>query len=875
MARNARPRTRVTLLQFATALVMFVTLSVLGGVLAAGLLLPAASVTTTAAKESSELFEDLPTDLVQTELPQQSNIYDRTGKHLLATFYSQNRIVVPLQEISPWIQKAVVAIEDKRFWEHNGVDGQGIARAMYINLTSSNSPGGSTLTQQLIKNIMLQNALKEDDLKVRAEMTEAATEVSVTRKVREWRLALGFEEEVNRTYGTQCSPEPEVNCGKEQVLQQYLNIAQFGTNTYGVEAAAGVYFGKHASELNAIEAATIAGITQNPSRWDPLRHPLAAQKRRNVVLLTMYEQGMISKAEYHQYRATPIENTLDPHRPKLSCAAATVAPFFCDYVTKLIANDPAFQTDDYTGDSLLDLGGLTIITTLDYKKQKIANEELKKSMKSTDKSGWAMALVSLQPSTGQILTMAQNRTYDVSGDEPGSTSINYSVDQKWGGSRGFSPGSTFKPMVLAAWLESGRSLMQVINGSQREYKQESWKASCLSGDSPYSGKPWKPGNSEGESGGQMTVLSASAHSINTAYVAMANELDLCDVRDTAEKMGFHRADNAEYEVVPSTTLGTQNASPLTMASVAQTLANNGVRCEPRAILSVTNVKGEELPVPETDPSKNCDRVLSKDVAAGVTYAMQDVMTEGTGVGAQLKNGRPSAGKTGTAQLSRHLWFMGFTPQLVATVWMGNPTHDEDGENIRINGQTYPILFGSTITAPTWKRFMDRALSGAAIKQFPSVSNDILYGVPREVPNVVGMTEDEAKKAINEAGFRFERSERPTFDPNYVEGTVAAQNPPGGGKALPGSVITYYIGSDKYPSWWTKWPWGWDPNVPPEGYWGDVWPPPEFETNPPKGWPKDEPEQPNDPNDQNGDGIPDNEQGGGNGPGGRGPGGRDD
>lgn len=867
MARDARPRTRVTLLQFATALVMFVALSALGGVLVAGLVLPAASVTSTAAKETSDLFEKLPDELFQATLPQQSNIYDRTGKHLLATFYSQNRIVVPLEDISPWIQKAVIAVEDKRFWDHNGVDGQGIARAMYINLTSSESPGGSTLTQQLIKNIILQNAVQDGD----PDKIAAATEVSMTRKIREWRLALGFEEEANKEYGTKCSPEPEVNCGKEQVLEHYLNIAQFGGDRlYGVEAASRVYFGKHASELNAIEAATIAGITQNPSRWDPLEHPLAAQKRRNVVLFTMYEQGMIDKAEYFQYRATPIAQTLDPHKPKLSCAAATVAPFFCDYVTKIIAKDPAFNTDGKSGSELLDIGGLTIITTLDYKKQKIANEELKKSMKSTDKSGWAMALVSLKPKTGEILVMAQNRTYDVSGEEPGSTSINYSVDQEMGGSRGFSPGSTFKPMVLAAWLKSGRSLMQVVNGSQREYKQESWKAACL-GNQPYSGKPWKPGNSEGESGGQMTVLSASAHSINTAYVAMANELDLCDVRDTAIDMGFHRADNANYEVVPSTTLGTQNASPLTMASVAQTLANNGVRCEPRAILSVTDVNGNELAIPETDPSKNCDRKLSKDVAAGVTYAMQDVMTEGTGKDAQLANGRPSAGKTGTAQLSRHLWFMGFTPNLVATVWMGNPTHDEDGENIRINGRTYPILFGSTITAPTWKRYMDRALSKADILQFPTPSNDILYGVPREVPDVVGMTEAQAKQAINEAGFRYARAEEPVFDPNYIKGTVAAQNPAGAGKALPGSIVTYVIGTDKYPGWWTKWPAGWDPTTPPEGYWGNVWPPPEFESNPPEGWPLSNPNptpEPNDPNDKNGDGIPDNEQNRGGGRGGR-------
>jgi len=830
MARNPRPRTRVTLVQFATALLMFAVLSVLGGVLVAGLFLPAASVASGAAKESSDLFEDLPTDLIQTTLPQQSNIYDRTGKHLLATFYSQNRVVVPLEEISPWIQKAVIAVEDKRFWDHNGVDGQGIVRAMYINLTSANSPGGSTLTQQLIKNILLQNALQEDDPKIKNAEIKAATEVSMTRKIREWRLAMGFEEEVNKDYGTECSPEPEVDCGKEQVLEQYLNIAQFGSNIYGVEAAAEVYFGKHASELNAMEAATIAGITQNPSRWDPMRHPLAAQKRRNVVLLTMYEQDMISKSEYHQYRAASIESTLDPHEPKFSCAAAAEAPFFCDYVTKIIAKDPVFNTGGIDGEEILNKGGLTIITTLDYKKQKIANEELLKSMKSTDKSGWAMALVALAPKTGEVLAMSQNRTYDPSGKEKGSTQINYSVDRQWGGSRGFSPGSTFKPIVLATWLNSGRSLMQVINGSEREYKQDSWKAACL-GKSPYTGKPWKPGNAESEGGGQMTVLRASTYSINTGYVAMANELDLCDLRDTAEEMGFHRADGVDYQVVPSTSLGTQNASPLTMSSVAQTIANGGKYCPPTAILSVTGVDGTEYDVPES----KCTRALTPDVAAGVSYAMQQVVKEGTGVKAQLAGGRPAAGKTGTSQNNAHLWFMGFTPQLVATVWMGNPTHDQQGENIRINGETYPILWGSTLSAPTWKHFMDRSLKGAKVYQFSGVSNDILYGVPREVPNVIGLTEREAMKAINEAGFKYNKAEQVVFDPSYVKGTVINQTPGASSKALPGSTITYFVGTNKLPKWWTKWPAGWDPNTPPADYWGDVWPPPEFATNPPQGW----------------------------------------
>ncbi len=851
MARGTRPRTRVTVVQFATALLMFAVLSVAGGVLVAGLALPLASVATDAAQESSELFEELPQSVkLNTSLPQQSNIYDRTGKHLLATFYEQNRIVVPLEQISPWIQKAVVAVEDKRFWDHNGVDGQGILRAVYVNATSEKAHGGSTLTQQLIKNILLQNAVQADDPKA----MKAATEVSVTRKVREWRLALAFEEQVNARYGTTCTDAPEVDCGKEQVLEQYLNIAQFGGRVYGVEAAAQVYFGKTAAELDALEAATIAGITQNPSKWDPLRHPLAAQKRRNVVLLTMYQQNMITEAEFRQWRATSIEKTLDPHEPKFSCAAAKEAPFFCDYVTKIITKDPVFNTGEISGSELLKQGGLNIITTLDYKKQKIANQELRKEMKPKDKSGWALALVALDNKTGQILAMAQNRTFDPAGKAKGSTSINYAVDRQWGGSRGFSPGSTFKPIVLAAWLESGRSLNQVINGSERAYDPESWKASCM-GPNPFRGqtKKWKPGNAEGHGGGQMTITRATAFSINTAYVAMAHELDLCDIQDTAERMGFHRADGLDYQPFPSSTLGTQNASPLTMASIGQTLANDGKYCPPTAILKVTSLDGKEYDVPES----KCTKALTKDVAAGVTYALQDVVKYGSGTSAQLEGGRPAAGKTGTAQNNAHLWFLGYTKQISAAVWMGNPKHDVKGKYVTINGTTHRILWGSTISAPVWKKFMDRALKGVEHKGFTQPSNDVLYGVPREVPNIIGLTEKEAQKVLNEAGFRYAKATQVVLDPNYVKGTVINQAPGAANKALPGSVVTYYVGTSKLPKWWYKWPKKWDPMVPPDDYWGDVWPPPEFYTNPPQGW--------------NPDGGP---GGGPGGPGGGGPGGDD-
>lgn len=847
--KHRRPRTRVTLVQFVTAMLTFVVLSAMGGLLLAGLLLPVATAANSAAQGSAELFEELPDSLSATELPQQSNIYDRTGKHLLATFYDENRVVVPLAEISPWIQKAVVAVEDKRFFDHHGVDGQGIARAAYINLTSADSPGGSTLTQQLIKNMLLQKATAEDDL----EAQKAATEVSITRKIREWRLALAYEERADATHGTECTGEPEVDCGKEQVLEQYLNIAQFGTRIYGVEAAAQVYFGKPAAELNAIEAATIAGITQNPTKWDPLRNQDNAQKRRNVVLYTMYQQDMISEAEFKIYRATAIKNTLDVHRPKFSCAAADEAPFFCDYITKLITRDEFFNNEEINGKDLLYTGGLTIITTLDYRKQRIANQELRRSLDPTDKSGWAMALVSLDVETGQILAMAQNRDYDPAAKEKGTTSINYAVDREWGGSRGFSPGSTFKPVVLAEWLNTEHGLMQSVAGVQREYKADSWQAACL-GEKPFSSKAksWKPQNAEGGGASTMTVARATAFSVNTAYVAMANQMDLCGVKKMAETLGFERADGVPFEVVPSAVLGTQNASPMTMASINQVFANKGVRCEPIAIRSITDADGNEIPVPE----KSCERVISKEVADGVAYGMQQVMEYGSGRRSQLADGRPSAGKTGTSQFNAHAWFTGYTPQLVTAVWLGNPDRDVPGRNIRLNGTFYDYVWGSSLSAPTWQRYMDRALEGEEIRKFGTPTEEIMYGIPREVPSIIGKTERDARAILSTAGFALTVEKKYMYSPDAEPNTCIYQTPEAGSKVRPGKGVTCVMATDELPSWWYNWPSHWDPNNPPDGYWGNVWPPPEWETNPPAGW---------NPN-------PDGPDGPGGGPGGGGPGG---
>ena len=839
-ADRARRDGRVTIVQFVTSLAGFLLFSVMGGVLLAGLALPAVTVGGQAVNGTAKLFESLPEEFDQTDLPQASSIYASDGTTLLATFYTQNRVVVPLEEISPWMQKAQVAIEDRRFWLHNGVDGEGLLSAAYDNLSTTETRGASTITQQLVKNTLLQAAENISDEEESRAAVDAATEVSLARKIREWRLALAYEERLNGIYGKVCTDDPKVDCGKEQVLQQYLNIAQYGPSLYGVEAAAELYFGIPAKDLNALQAATIAGITQNPTKWDPLKGLdeddfTDITFRRNLVLKAMHEQELITLSEYVIDTNTLVASTLNVTYPKFSCSASDIAPFFCDYVTKVIARDPAFQGE---GNNLLYKGGLNIITTLDATMQVAARDALRRGVPAEDASGLEDALVALDVTTGNILAMSQNRDFDPTSKTPYSTAINYAVDRDYGGSRGFSPGSSFKPLVLAQWLDSGHSLSQVISGVPRTWKGPTWRTSCPEGAGYVS--DYKVGNVSASEGVQMSVLRATTLSVNTAYVAMTHQLDLCQVRDMALTLGFHRSDGLDFEVVPSVTLGSQNASPLTMASVYQTFANRGIHCEPRAILSMTKLDGSEVVgldgKPIVPPEVKCSQVIRAEVADGGAYALTQVME--TGTGKYLGIGRPVAGKTGTSQNNAHMWFAGFTPQVVSAVWTGSAEVDIPLQGFTINGVFKRFWYGADISGPIWQDFMTQAVAPYPVVGLPTASDAMINGSQLRVPNVVGLglSVQAAEWAINDAGFQYNKSDQLVYVPGVPAGQIVQQSPAADSTMRAGGVVTFYMSTDALPGWWTKWPSGWDPLTAPADWWGGAWPPADWtKNNPSKGW----------------------------------------
>lgn len=699
MASPVRPRGRqINAYQLVALLLAFVLVAGVGGVLSAGLLVPLAAGANTATDTALEVFDELPADLEPGPLAEQSRVYANDGTTLLATFYTENRIVVPLDQVSPYMQNAVIAIEDKRFWEHGGVDVEGIPRAVVNNAMDLPTQGASTLTQQYVKNVLIEQAVREDD----AMGIWQAREDSLARKAREAKLAISIEKRMS----------------KEEILQGYLNIAQFGASSlYGVETAAQHYFSKSAMDLNAVEAATIAGITKAPSKYDPTRNPEESQKRRNIVLNTMYAQGYITKEEYDTGRATPIGETLNVKPVEVGCQAAGGAAFFCDYVTKVMISDPAFGETEDDRKALLYRGGLDIHTTLDPAMQAAAVEQAKAAVPPEDPSGIEDAIVSVEPGTGKILAMAQNRDYDATEEPaPNTTAVNYSVDQAHGSSNGFSPGSTWKVFVLAEWLKSGRSLHQSVNANSRSWNNSNFD--FCGANVRNESKPWRPGNSDGvDNKGTISVLQATYNSINTAYVSMESQLRLCDIKSTAESIGYRPSMLKDQEggvnMVPSMVIGTQNSSPLQMAAAYATFASGGTYCEPIAITRVVGADGEDRAVPQ--PSCN-SAALDPEVANTVTYALQSVMTQGSGRAAQL-DGRPSAGKTGTSQLNRHTWFIGYTPQVATAVWIGNAENDVEMRDMTINGEFERWWFGSTLAAPTWKAYMDRALAGKPAVDF--------------------------------------------------------------------------------------------------------------------------------------------------------------
>ncbi len=749
---------------FVSRLILFLLVSVLCGLLVAGVTLPVVGGLGLAARDSAKGFESLPDELEIPPLPERSRILAADGS-LIATFYDEDRVSVPLTDVAQVMRRAVVAIEDSRFYDHGGIDLRGTMRALVNNSSGRDVQGGSTLTQQYVKQVLLESAREISDPKKRAAAEKAAIEQSYTRKLRELRYAVALEDKYT----------------KEQILERYLNIAYFGNGAYGVEAAARRYYSSHARDLTLPQAALLAGIVQQPTAYDPTRNPDRALARRNVVLARMAQVGLASRADVETAKTTPLD--LKPSKKSLrnGCTDSNV-PFFCDFVLKTIQNDKAFGATRQERTALLLRGGLTITTTLDKAAQKNAQDALASYVNPTDKV--ASALVSVQPGTGQIRAMAVSREY---GDrkKKGEIQFNPATDRAYGGSSGFQAGSTFKPFVAAAALEEGYPFSYSIYAPYQAHigDVQGCQGAVLT-------DKWDPFNETASENGTYTLETGIEGSINTYFAQLEERIGVCRPWQIATDLGMNRADG-EPLVGPykTFTLGVDEVSPLSMAEAYATFAARGMHCGSIAILEVTDPSGHRLPVPKAD----CSQVLDQKIADGVNELLQGVITNGTGRRAAI--GRPAAGKTGTTNSRISVWFVGYTPDLATAVWAGNPSPPPGGyslSNVVIGGTYYGDVCGGCLPGPIWQQMMSKTLANTPVSSFTTAAEDVRAGSAIVVPTVTGKSVEAAKAALRKAKLDPVVNTREVYVSYAPAGTVAYSYPGADAQVYPGQRVVLYV-----------------------------------------------------------------------------------
>lgn len=669
--------------QLFALLLAFLSVSALMGVVGAGMLVPIAGPTALVAKSAPSVFNELPGDLQTVAPAEESQILDSSGA-VIAHFYDKQRIVVPSANISDVMKKAIIAIEDKRFYEHNGVDATGIARAFVTNLGDSGRQGASTITQQYVRNSLAERGYLEGD----ADQVSAATEQTTERKLREIKYALALEK-------TQ---------SKDEILTGYLNIAPFGPITYGVEAASQRYFSKSASELNYLESALLAGLVQSPVQYDPLVHPDAAKERRNTVLAAMLEQNVITQEEYDKGINTTIDSMLHPTVSSEGCSGAESSKaYFCDYVLAQFLEDPTFGETRTERERMLKTQGITIRTTMDPTMQNAAFSSLTHTIPVGDASGLNDALVSLDPRSGRVLAMAQNTTYGI---ESGETMSNYSADGN------FQVGSTFKVFTLLEWFKEGHSAYETVGSNNTFYGNGSFKCG---GRAIYT-DGYQVNDLAGKTG-TMNVVRATGQSVNQAFVNMASRVDFCAIFDTAYNMGITE-DGEVPSPFPANILGSVSSSPLQMASVFGAIANSGQQCTPQSIESVTDRDENVL----KEFSADCKEVISADVA-NKTAALLTASAGQYYTSTRLGDGRPFAAKSGTTDGHANTWLTGFTPSVVTSAWVGHGANSsQEVGSVTINGKYYGEIYGETFVGQNiWAPYMTQILAGTPVENVSSAN----------------------------------------------------------------------------------------------------------------------------------------------------------
>ncbi|HUJ05327.1 MAG TPA: transglycosylase domain-containing protein [Streptosporangiaceae bacterium] len=629
-------------------------LAVAAGLLSAAGVMPIVGVVGVAIRNAATTFNTMPVAGLG-QLPARSEMVDSSG-HLIAYYYPRNiyRVPVTYRQIAPVMRDATVAIEDARFWDHGALDLRGTVRAIISTLSGSQVQGGSDIAQQFVKNACILTART-------AQEAAACTEETVARKVRELRIAANVMREMTRP----------------QLLAAYLDAIYFGNEAYGVQVAAQLYFSTSASRLSLAQAATLAGLVQDPAAYDPLAHPQAALARRDVVLHRMAQLGSVTRTQAALASREPLGLHVSAVPLQTGCTSpvARWAAFFCAYVLAVMRQNPAYAK---AWAALNFAGGMTIDTTLSAADQRAADDAVNfvvPAMSGYYNPGENVDTeVMIQPGTGYVRAIAVDRTF---GTGPGDTTVDYAVNTAYGGSAGVQAGSSAKVFTLVTALEQGLPFGYHLRVTSPTTVGPYYN--CKGGYVP----PFNVINAEGPQGPKTyTLYDGTVESINAFYATLEQRVGLCNVVRTAVSLGMTRADGTSLlrrdprlprsddlsaDNYPSFTLGSVYVSPMSMADAYATLAARGVYCQPVAITAITASDGERFGV----PSSRCHQAVSPGVADAANYVLQGVLgPNGTGYNRGI--GIPAAAKTGTANGGYYADFAGYTPRLAAYVSVFNP-----------------------------------------------------------------------------------------------------------------------------------------------------------------------------------------------------------
>lgn len=768
-------------------------LCLLAGVLVAGMLFPIVGALGVVSNRASDAIDSVSADLVTTDPALVTTVADANGNPI-AYLYDQYRIPVMAEQISPTMKAALVAIEDRRFYEHNGVDWRGTMRAAVSNQTSGDVQGASTLTQQYVKNYLINVIYRGDDPEKKLEQ-KRAQEQTITRKLREARIAIQLEQKMT----------------KDDILTGYLNIVEFAYQVFGVGAAAHAYFHTTPDKLTVPQAALLAGMVNNPSLYNPWQRPVETLKRRNLVIDKMVENQKLSPEAAEAAKKEPLGVLPDkPDKPAANCVGAGPEyGFYCQYVEDYL------QKVGFAKDKLYS-GGYVIKTSFDANathQAKLAAE--RQIPKNTEGIANTMAIIQPGKERHQVTALASNRDYGLNKDA-GQTvyGLPYDTANKFGA------GSIYKIFVAAAYLEKGGGINNVIQTPSSHVSHVftgGSEKSCPRTENPNDGNTrwYCLSNSSDGYPPQMTLQDALAQSPNTGFVILEEQVGMDPVVDIASRLGLRdtmalnnagsspdpnsknpelsQAQTQFFKSKPNSpgnasfTLSPAATSTLELANVAATIMSGGVWCPPTPIVEVLDRNGKKVDIQE----QPCEQAVAEPLANTLAIGLSKDETAGTARAAAsaVRWSRPMIGKTGTTQEHKSAGFLGATPQLAGAVLVFNDSPKprpicDDPTRLCNSGN----IFGGKTPAQTWFETMTSILAGQPAVPLPPPDPRYVNGGDKgRVPNVVGKSQQEATQILQGAGFSVAARVRNHQAPR---GTVVSQSPHG--NALPGATVTIQV-----------------------------------------------------------------------------------